>query len=138
MIVPDDLNEGEYKTQTREYIYHLFDDESAVLEWHWHPGRQRTEPHLHSRVAGAGTAWGIEGDKLHIPTSRVAFEEIIRFLIVDLGVEPIREDWAATLDEAMRAFLRWRRWPRGSTPEAPAVASVGKPAPKKSRRSRSR
>jgi hypothetical protein len=135
VILPDDLNEGEYKTQTREYIYHLSDDAAALLEWHWHPG-QKTEPHLHSRIPGAGSAWEIEGDKLHLPTSRVAFEDIIRFLITDLGVKPARDDWEALLDEAMRAFLRWRRWPRGSTPEARTSPSREEPAPKKSRKAR--
>lgn len=40
----------------------------------------------------------------HLPTGYVTIEEVIRFLIVDLGIPPLRDDWDAVLDTSYRAF----------------------------------
>lgn len=36
--------------------------------------------------------------EVHLPTGWVPLQEVLRFCIVDLGVEPLSRDWRATLD----------------------------------------
>jgi hypothetical protein len=147
VTIPDALVEGEYKTSTREYVYHLWDGEGdPVLEWHWHPSRtpEQLEPHLHAHPhaeSGHPTGWGERIYKFHIPTERVAFELIDLFLIERLGVTPARADWRESLDEGLRAFRQWRTWPaKGgglAEPMSLTVPAAPPVRPKRSRRPRS-
>lgn len=40
----------------------------------------------------------------HLPTGFVTLEEVIRFLIVDLGVRALSDNWDTVLDESYRRF----------------------------------
>jgi hypothetical protein len=48
--------------------------------------------------------------KLHLPTGRVSIEAVIRFLIEDLEVAPLRDDWRAVLDRHEDLFRQTRSW----------------------------
>mgnify|MGYP001271409931 FL=1 len=48
-------------------------------------------------------------DKLHIPTGRVSIEAVIRMLITEFGVRPLREDWEKRLNETESRFHERRR-----------------------------
>lgn len=136
VTVADPRAPGEFKTTTREYIYKLLDRNRSLVEWHWHP-RQRPEPHLHSKFGESLSAWGEEAERLHLPTSRVPFEEVVRFLITDVSVRPLRDDWETVLEEALAAFRRWRTWPATGEATQPAeVESSSSTRPKKTRRRR--
>lgn len=137
MIVPDPKNPGEYKTRTREYIYHVFDDSGPVIEWHWHPLRQPLFAHVHCLFPGATSAWGLTTSKLHIATGRVAFEDVVRFLITELNVVPRQLDWESVLNEAMEAFLEWRTW-SGSAPPTEPQEEAAAPSQRPKRTSRRR
>jgi hypothetical protein len=41
---------------------------------------------------------------LHLPTGYVAFEEVLRFCIVDLGVHPLSDGWDGVLRESYEQF----------------------------------
>lgn len=86
-------------------------DEVEILSYHWHPsGRSAvTWPHLHLGQAGIGHHATLLA--AHMPTGRVALEEVIRLAIVDLGVEPRRRDWPDVIRESQEAFEEWRTWP---------------------------
>ena len=109
----------EWKASSRQYGYEIWeptDDHKLkpVIQWHWHPGSGNTdEPHIHVRasedICGRATR------RLHIPSERVAFESIVRFLIVDLGVVPLRDDWEELVNDALSAFVRFRTWPRSAS-----------------------
>jgi hypothetical protein len=103
--------EGPYKVATRRYRYHvLTDDMREVLLWHWHPDSSSTmhDPHVHLGTTQlAPTA--VINKRVHVATSRVAFEQVL-LTTIDLGVTPLRDDWASTLNESLAAFARWRTW----------------------------
>jgi hypothetical protein len=141
VIMRDPGNEGEYKTSTREYIYKLWDGAEAsrepVVEWHWHPSRGTRHPHMHARPPAAKPSFGEAFDKHHLPTARVAFEQVVRFLIGDLKVEPQVGDWEVRLDEALAAHELWRSWTIEPAPMPPIDAATTLPArPKKTARRR--
>jgi hypothetical protein len=43
-------------------------------------------------------------NNLHLPTGFVALEEVLRFCIVDLGVNPLSDEWNGVLEESYRLF----------------------------------
>lgn len=70
-------------------------DGRTMLAYHWHPVGVSpvTWPHLHV----SGSLAGIDLGKAHLPTGVVPLQDVLRFAIVDLGVEPLRDDWRAVL-----------------------------------------
>lgn len=99
---------GDWKVRTQQYIYSVGigpEERDALFVWHWHPDL-RTDCHLHiyGEVAGVGRM-----DRLHLPTRRVSFEQVLRFLIVDLGVRA-RTGWAEVLEECQRRFEEYWSW----------------------------
>ncbi len=54
--------------------------------------RQRTAPATGVRLPQLQTA--------HIPSGRVPLEEVIRHLVRDFRVRPLRADWKKVLDDA--------------------------------------
>ncbi len=85
---------------TRAYRYKLESgDGQEVLSYHWHPaGRSHvTEPHLHLGSLG-GTFERLLAGR-HLPTGEVSFQQFVRFLITEVGVRPLRDDWERVLAE---------------------------------------
>ena len=96
-----DLNSrtGNWTPQPRRYRYELLDDEdNEILAFHWHPGGLSpiATPHLHvdSRHPRFDLA------KAHIPTGIVSLPAVLRCLITEFGVEPLRPDWDQILRES--------------------------------------
>jgi hypothetical protein len=48
--------------------------------------------------------------RLHIPTGRVSFEQVVRFLVDDLEVVPQRHDWRDVIAESEERFRAFRTW----------------------------
>jgi hypothetical protein len=102
---------GRYRVRTTEYVYQIATrDEEELLAYHWTPEKPvgfRLYPHLHiGLVSIAKDAPIPEFHKLHLPTSRVSLESIVRLLIDDFGVQPRRSNWRDILDSTEAAFLR--------------------------------
>lgn len=122
VIVPDSRAKGTWKASTRSYVYSVFGSSEPgakpELSWHWHPNSSRVkDPHLH--VYSPVDVCGQPISDLHIPGDRVAFENVVRFLFVEMHVVPRRDDWEAIVDAALENFIRYRTWPRSSPIELP-------------------
>lgn len=101
----------EWKVKTDSYAYHVRvseDPEGELFAWHWHPG-VREGCHLHIGARQRSRAL----QKLHVPTGRLSFEEVLRFLIDELEVVPTRTDFDATLSDSQARFEAYRTWPSG-------------------------
>jgi len=46
-------------------------------------------------------------DKLHLATGRVTVEEVIRFLIAEVGVKPKAANWDEELIKSEELFKKW-------------------------------
>jgi hypothetical protein len=94
------------------YDYTLLSVESGqeVLAYHWHPtGRSDiTYPHLH--LYGGVGALQPNIRKAHLPTGRIAVEDVLRLAITHLQVIPLREDWDDIITTTQNAFQIWRTW----------------------------
>ena len=109
--VTEGPNAGQWKVKTQAYVYSLGDTahpNEAWIHWHWHPP-MRDHPHLHIKSDGisATDREGVRGH--HVPTGRVSFEAVLRYLVEDCEVNP-REGGRQVLDENEDLFRRFRTW----------------------------
>jgi hypothetical protein len=109
---PDPNYAGEWKVKTDAYAYHLLiseDEAGQFFSWHWHPD---DKPGCHVHVGPRqGKTRALY--RLHVPSGRVAFEEVLRFLIDEMDVRPVRQDWEAILSDSQARFEAFRTWPWG-------------------------
>ncbi len=96
-----DPERGEYRCKTDRYSYTITgsDERTEMVSWHWHPETYHA-PHVHVPSL----------DRHHIPSGRVTFESVVRFLIEDVGVGPARSDWATVLVQEEQSHLDFRSW----------------------------
>jgi hypothetical protein len=104
---------GPWKIETAAYSYSIREaPDRELLRYDWHPamkeeGRAVAHPHLHTSAGGVAGKWL---HKAHLPTGRVALEDILQLLLTDLGVRPRRDDWERVLARTRIAFMQWRTW----------------------------
>jgi len=101
---------GPWTVRTIEYIY-VFEgaDGEEFLSYHWHPSVEGIPyPHLH--VERAGNDSPPLTRRTHVPTGRIAIEQVLRLAITQFGVQPLREDWAETLAQAHGGYEEFQTW----------------------------
>ncbi|MBI4601508.1 MAG: hypothetical protein HY721_06035 [Planctomycetes bacterium] len=101
---------GEYRVRTHRYWYKLYAKpglrEHAILRWEYDselsPDQPRECRH-HVQLAAHLPGIGLDLNRAHVPTGWVPIEEVIRFLIVELGVKPpCGESWPEKLAASER------------------------------------
>jgi len=100
-----------FRVTTREYIYEVSARGKEVISAHWHPNSSSPykEPHWH--IGSAALAeFGVRLEHAHIPSPRVSFEGMIRFMIEQMGVAPHREDWSERLERTESVFETYKNW----------------------------
>lgn len=102
--------DGKWRVTTTRYFYAVIGrDEREVLAYHWHPNvPSRAEPHLHLS-AGAGALLPILNGA-HLPTGRIAIEDVVWLALRELRGTPLRPDHLEVLDQGRRAFAANRQW----------------------------
>lgn len=88
------------------YSYQVLRRGKPLIEFHYHPGSKVKHCHVHVRPPGQDRDML---SKVHIPTSRVALEDVLMMLIEDFGVKAKRGA-PATLDRNRRSFERSQTW----------------------------
>jgi hypothetical protein len=114
-----------WKIRTAAYHYALRDaDGREIFAYHWHPHVENVAyPHLHVSHGAVGrdvapglqlsTSQNVLQPQLaaaHLPTRRIALEDVLRLLIEQFGVQPARLDWDRALREARESFRADRIW----------------------------
>jgi hypothetical protein len=103
---------GPWTVSTTEYVYEVADESDEVIAaWHWHPtsgqGDDRADwPHLHAY----GSREKLTLHKLHLVTGRVSIEAVVRFLVDDLDVVPLRDNWREIVERGEAAFRQACTW----------------------------
>jgi hypothetical protein len=113
-LIEDEGPRGPWKVRTVGYNYTVEesgDQRREMFAYHWHPDERTaiTYPHFHL-YHGADVARD-DVRKAHFPTGRMAFEEVLRLVITQFGVTPLRDDWRSILEQTQSAFEGWRTWP---------------------------
>lgn len=100
-----------WRVTTRGYLYAIDLEKREALSWHWHPDGNSAagDPHLHPGSAVLLNT-GVVTPRAHIPTQRMSVEEVIRFLVSELGVEPSDDKAVGRLAKGQRDFEESRTW----------------------------
>ncbi len=109
-LVEADHARGPWKVETVAYSYVVTFGGQELLAFHWNPtgAGAVTRPHVH-----IGPAAGCSNDALsgaHLPTGRIALEDVLRVLVEKLGVQPLRADWSDVFDATQAGHEQWRTW----------------------------
>ena len=101
------------KIRTTSYTYavELAATNQEVVAFHWegHRAGKFLAPHLHIGYA-TKTEFPHLPPKAHIPTGRVAFEDVIYFMIQELGVPPLQRDWKDVIAQTRQPFMVEKSW----------------------------
>lgn len=128
IVRTDKTGSSKFKVATRGYKHQVVmhdEDMTEVVLFHWHPGKGEhgkpltVHPHIHIGPQLLDKDSSITS-RAHIPSGRVAMEDVIEFLIRDCGVTPLRDDWESVLSESRNNFRQYASWGTGS-PSAPSV-----------------
>jgi hypothetical protein len=94
-----------------EYAIEVSKKKHEVVAFHWEGHNSGAAPfaHLHLGHANVSSA-PLLGPKAHIPTGRVAIEDVVYFLIEDLGVKPLKPDWKEVLARVRQQFMNYKSW----------------------------
>ena len=122
VVIECDDHRGPYKVSTRAYMFDIQSDERAdIINFHWHPltiDGSDVKPHLH-----IGQAFIPQVGTLHVPTRRVAAEEVL-IMAVDImavdafGVEPKVAEWRSIMEQSLAVHIEHREWDEwGDAPE---------------------
>jgi hypothetical protein len=83
------------------YLYAIGYEGRELIAYHWHPSGDSSiaKPHMHVGAAiQVGDRWL---GKVHLPTGTVSLAQVVELAIVELGVEPLRDDWERLIGEAV-------------------------------------
>jgi hypothetical protein len=95
--------------ELRMYAYRVLDhQERELLVYHWQPGPGflgPDHPHVHVSAAlhariNAVTTRAYDLDKRHLATGHVSLAMVVRMLIEEFGIAPLRPDWPQILERA--------------------------------------
>lgn len=105
-----------YRLATRQYWYRIQRTpalrDPAIIRWEYDwKFSADTDSHCRHHVQmpvslALGNEHSLDLGKVHIPTGWVTIEEVLRFLIMELGIQPVcGAEWPQRLAESERAFF---------------------------------
>ena len=97
-----------YEISTTKYTYAISrtKDDKEFLAFHW-DGKE--DPHLHVGFA-AKEMGALMDKKLHIPSGRVAVEQVVRFLINQVGAPERTKNALVAVAERLKIFWKHKSW----------------------------
>ncbi len=102
------------KASTKYYIYSLLDEEKKdLIGFHFHPDLTEDPvlyPHIHVYADADKRYAFFNLHKRHIPSGRVALEDVIEWILAELTVKPLRDDWKDVLNQSREKFKAIRTW----------------------------
>lgn len=116
-IVEDYGELGTWRVTTLSYMYAIerHKDRQEIVSFHWDGhDAENPVPHIHLGFAALeGAKSSPIGPKNHIPGGRVLVEDIVKFLIDEMGVRPMKKrqsDWRSILAEIRGKVMKWKTW----------------------------
>ncbi len=89
---------GDGRARPLAYAYNVGLHGRELLSFHWHPtgASPIRTPHLHVHAEiQVGDVWL---HKAHLPTGPVSPVDVLRLLLDDFGVPPLRDDWLRAIE----------------------------------------
>jgi hypothetical protein len=110
------VQSGQYRLETAEYAYRIqsspsIGDEAFVRFEYVGPKKDPNFPYCRNHVQlhrdYHDAVASFSPCEFHIPTGWVTIEQVIRFLITDLKVRPLVQNWRQILNESEKQFRDW-------------------------------
>lgn len=102
-------DDEDFRISTSKYYYSIWTKPNELLiDFHYHPRQADLyKGHLHipNNTGGAPVHFLINK---HIPTARVPIEDIVRFMIQEVNIEPRQSDWQDVLSQSEQNFSNKR------------------------------
>lgn len=96
-----------WRVTTEQYIHEVVNhNDERIAAWHWHPNAPRSPvkfTHLHVAKSSPFST-------LHYPTNRVSIEEVVRFVIEEMGAAPATPSWEQTLRNSEDLHRQYQSW----------------------------
>jgi hypothetical protein len=104
-----------WRLRTLEYRYHLLESPDPngrwIVRWEYVSRKRRHDlhprHHVHIAAQVHTSAASLDFDHIHLATGWVTVEEVIRFLIHDVGIEPKVHNWDELLISSEKLFREW-------------------------------
>lgn len=109
-VVKDDADRDPWRATTTGYYYSLDDsNQKEIVAYHWHPTISDIDfPHLYIEQGSGVTRK--ELFRAHLPTGRIALEDMIWCTIRDFSIQVLRDDWVGVLTRNRDAFRTLQTW----------------------------
>ncbi len=114
-IIPDPDQAGCWRVKTLSYEYNIevWESRQEVICFHWN-GQDLKNPHPHIHIGWATSSNGTHlGPKSHIPSGRISVEDVVRFAVDELGVQPsgpFKTRWRHVVDASRKTFEQQKSW----------------------------
>lgn len=110
-----EFNIAEARFSTKFYLYSVRDqNQDALISFHYHPEINDDNPiqfpHIHVYTHADERFTALDFQKRHIPSGRIALEDIVRWLISEFAITPLRSNWNEILTETKARFIQKRSW----------------------------
>ncbi len=99
------FDDDSFRISTLKYYYSIWPKQSELLiDFHYHERKADLyKGHLHIPPKPGVAPVHFLINK-HIPTARIPIEDVVRFMITEVGVTPRTDAWQSTLDETEAIF----------------------------------
>lgn len=99
------FDDESFRISTLKYYYSIWPKQNEILvDFHYHERKADLyKGHLHIPNCTGGSPVHFLINK-HIPTARVPIEDVVRFMIQEVGVTPRKTDWQDILKETEAIF----------------------------------
>ena len=107
---------GRLSIENLRYEYRLTTgpnlDAPALVRWEYNSREFRASlfprRHIQIQVKVESFDGGIlDLNKIHLPSGWITVEEVVRFLITELRVKPLSDDWDGFLQKSEQKFREW-------------------------------
>lgn len=90
-VVEHEGPRGPWKVSTVGYLYALQDSaQQEIVAYHWHPTSHSRVTYPHAHLGSAASIGRADLARAHLPTGRIAIEEVLRLAIEGFSVRPSR------------------------------------------------
>jgi hypothetical protein len=105
------IRSGLYRLETSKYKYTITPDgqDEPLIRWEYvkkyaDPTHRWCRHHVQGEIDLNLGGQVVRLNDLHVPTGYVTIEEVIRFCIVDLGAQPMSDQWHEVLEDSYQRF----------------------------------
>lgn len=101
-----------FRVSTRGYMYAVqARDGQELISAHWHPEgvSHHEEPHWHAGAAALSPT-GVFLKRAPMPSPRISFEHMVRWILENLNITPALTDWQQRLARTEAIFEQHKSW----------------------------